>query len=60
MPIELAENLRPTSHSFDNYSPEPVQYSLNLEPATLTEATDVIKELRMPPPGHDDVNIQIN
>lgn len=44
--------------SFENYTPDPVIHTYSIELVT-SEIKDVIKDLRVASPGHDDVNITV-
>ena len=56
---ELIDGIEQTPISFEDYLPDPVIHSISLEPTNITEVKNVIKDLKVASPGHDDVNITV-
>lgn len=56
---ELIEGIQQAQTSFETYLPDPVVHSFRLKPTTLTEVKDVISNLKVASPGHDDVDVAV-
>lgn len=51
--------VRSTPVSYNNFLPEPTNFSFFLRPTTTAEINSIIHELKVTSPGHDDINIKI-
>ena len=55
----LANNIQDTQLPFSAYMSEPVLFSFNITPTTLTEIKSVISNIKIISPGHDEIDMVI-
>ena len=55
----LEQNSLTPPFSFEHYVPDPLPFSLNLQPTSPEEVSKVIKSMSETSPGHDKIDIKI-
>lgn len=55
----LTESTRETEASFRDFLPAPVPFSFYLRPTTITEISNIIKNMKCSSPGHDNIHSKV-